>query len=270
MFTVVKNQLKVCFLSVKYNIMKEMLNKVTFVTNVLFMILNNATFIVQWVILFSLKDDIGGYSFKEVMVLWGVAASTYGLSHILFARAFSLPDLIINGKLDSFLVQPKNVLLGVITSSSSTSAIGDLIYGYALILITSATQGAMVLIKNVLLFSFFTITGTVILTSFAVIMGSLSFYLVRADILGNNFISMLTSFATYPDGIFKGAVKFILTFIIPVGMAQYIPVHVITKFSLTAMLVVTGYAFAGMALSVLVFYRGLKRYSSSNLFEMRA
>ena len=45
MLTAVKNQLRVCALSVKYNIMREMLNKVTFVTNVLFIILNNETFI---------------------------------------------------------------------------------------------------------------------------------------------------------------------------------------------------------------------------------
>lgn len=72
MLTAVKNQLRVCALSVKYNIMREMLNKVTFVTNVLFMMLNNATFIVQWVILLRLRDDVGGYTMREVMLLWGL------------------------------------------------------------------------------------------------------------------------------------------------------------------------------------------------------
>ena len=96
MLTAVKNQIRVCGLSVKYNIMREMLNKVTFLTNILFMMLNNATFIVQWVILLRLKDNVGGYKMEEIMMLWGLAAGTFGLSHILFARVFSLPDLIIN------------------------------------------------------------------------------------------------------------------------------------------------------------------------------
>ena len=60
-----KNQIKVMFLSVKYNIMKQMTNRVTFVTNVIFMILNNASFILQWIILFRLKDEIGGYTLKK-------------------------------------------------------------------------------------------------------------------------------------------------------------------------------------------------------------
>ena len=69
MLMAVKNQIKVLMLSVKYNIMKQMVNKVTFVTNILFMILNNASFIIQWIILFSLKDEIGGYTMKEVLLL---------------------------------------------------------------------------------------------------------------------------------------------------------------------------------------------------------
>ena len=125
MLTAADNQLRVCLLSIKYNVMREMLNKTTFLTNIGFMILNNATFILQWIILFRLKEDIGNYTMKEVMLLWGLAASSFGLARILFARAFSLPDLIINGKLDSYLVQPKNVLLSVITSDTNTSAIGD-------------------------------------------------------------------------------------------------------------------------------------------------
>ena len=73
----VKKQIKVMFLSLKYNIMKQMINKVTFITNIVFMILNNASFIVQWIILFSLKDNIGGYTINQVVLLWGFASSTY-------------------------------------------------------------------------------------------------------------------------------------------------------------------------------------------------
>ena len=59
MLTAVKNQMRVCLLSVKYNIMREMVNKVTFLTNICFMLLNNATFLVQWFILLRLREDVG-------------------------------------------------------------------------------------------------------------------------------------------------------------------------------------------------------------------
>ncbi len=52
MLTAVKNQVRVCVLSIKYNIMREMINQVTFLMNVTFMILNNASILIQWFILF--------------------------------------------------------------------------------------------------------------------------------------------------------------------------------------------------------------------------
>ena len=145
----VKKELKVFILSFKYAVMREMLNKTTFITNILFMILNNASFIVQWIILYSLKSNIGGYSLKEVLLLWALAASTYGVAHLFFENAFNLSDIINNGKLDSYIVQPKNILLSSITSEIKISAIGDILYGYIILFIYGIT------IKNFLLFTLF-------------------------------------------------------------------------------------------------------------------
>ena len=60
MLTEVKNQFKVTRLSIKYAVMRELLNKVTFLSNVIFMMLNNASMLVQWIVLYSIKDNMGG------------------------------------------------------------------------------------------------------------------------------------------------------------------------------------------------------------------
>ena len=117
MLTAAKNQIKVSLVTIKYALMREMLNKVTFLTNIIFMILNNACFIVQWIILYSIKDNVGGYTFKQILLLWGIAAGTYGISRFFFKNAFHLSETINNGKLDSYLVQPKNVLISSVLSN---------------------------------------------------------------------------------------------------------------------------------------------------------
>ena len=88
MLMAVKNQIRVTIKTTQYALMKEMLNKVTFITNIIFMILNNSCFIIQWLILFKLKGDVGGYSFSQILLLWGIAAGTYGFSHFFFQKAF--------------------------------------------------------------------------------------------------------------------------------------------------------------------------------------
>ena len=263
MLTVVKNQILVCMLSVKYNIMREMLNKVTFLMNVTFMILNNASILIQWFVLFRLREDIGGYTMREVMLLWGLMAASFGLSHILFARVYSLPELIVSGKLDSYLVQPKNVLLGVMTSSTNISAIGDLLYG--LILLAVCGLG----VRGFLFSLLFVVTGMIILTAFALFLGSLAFWFVRVEMLSGEMVMGLISFATYPDGIFQGISRFLLYFIMPVGMIVYHPVHILVRFDAGMFFTVLGYACLLSAVAAMVFYGGLRRYASSSLMEAR-
>lgn len=263
MLTVVKNQLKVIFLSVKYNIMREMTNRVSFLTNVSFMVLNNAAFILQWLLLFHLKEDIGGYSLNDIMILWGLVATTYGLSHIFFQNAYALPELIMNGKLDAYLVQPKNILLGVITSGTNPSAIGDLIYGYLVLFIFKFSP------INLLLFTYFSILGTIILTAFIIIVGSISFLIVRGDMVAETLTNLLINFSTYPDTIFKEGIRLLLYLIVPVGFVVYLPLKVILSFNLLSFLAITGFTIGITLLSFFIFYQGLKRYSSSNLMIAR-
>ncbi len=263
MLMAAKNQLRVLLLSVKYNIMREMTNQITFLMNVLFMVLNNATFVIQWFLLFQLKDDIGGFGFGEVLTLWGLAACTFGLSHIFFHRVFELPELIMNGKLDAFLVQPKNVLLGVISSGTSPSAIGDLIYGYLVFCIFNFS------LPGLLLFTLMSILGAIIMTAFAVIVGSLSFWIVRGDMVAQNLNYAVVHISTYPDGIFKNGIRLILYTLIPVGLINYLPLKVILHFHPLQGLMVLGSTVIMVLLAFFLFYRGLKRYSSSSLMVAR-
>ena len=255
----VKNQIKVMILSFKYAVMREMLNKVTFLSNIIFMILNNSFFIIQWVVLFSLRENVGGYTFNQVLMLWAIASGTFGFAHFFFKKAYSLSDTITNGKLDAYLVQPKNVLISCITSDVSPSALGDLIYGYIVIFLSGIT------ISKFILYTFFVISGGIIMVDIAIILGSLSFYISKSDMIaetGNNF---MIYFATYPDGIFKGIVKIILFTIIPIGITTYIPVWVLTKFNLFYIVGVIAFAICITIFAFVIFYKGLKRYSSSNL-----
>ena len=263
MLTAVKNQLRVIRLSIKYALMRSMLNKVTFFSNIIFMILNNASFIIQWVVLFALKEDIGGYTFKQVLLLWGLAASTYGFSRFFFKRAFDLSETINNGKLDVYLVQPKDVLISAITMDIEPSALGDMIYGYIMFFIYGFS------ISGFSLFTLFTICGGLMVTAIAVILGSLSFWFQKSDVVADTGNSLMVNFATYPDGIFKGLAKVFLYTIVPVGFVNYIPLHILSEFNIYLLIVVVCITSLFVLLAFIIFNTGLKKYSSSNLMIAR-
>lgn len=259
MLTEAKKQIRVTFITIKYAIMREMLNKGTFLMNISFMILNNATFIIQWLVLYGIKDNVGGYTFSQILLLWGMAASTFGFTHFFFEKAYSLSDLITNGKLDSYLVQPKNVLISAITSEVQSSALGDMIYGIIMLIVSGFT------ITKGILFILFSICGGIIMTDIAIIYGSLSFWFKKSDMIADTANSFVTHFATYPDGIFEGAIRIIFYTIIPVAFINYIPIWIMTTFNLKLTLIVIAITIIWTILAFKVFYKGLKNYSSSNL-----
>lgn len=263
MLMAVKNQIKVVLLSIKYSLMRQMVNKFTFISNIVFMIINNASMIIQWIIIYSIKDTIGSYTLKSVILLWGFASSTYGVAHFFFKNAFDLSDFINTGRLDTILVQPKNTLLSTITTDVRVSAIGDLIYGYILLFIYGVTP------INFIVFTILSILGGLIITSVAIINGSLAFWFGRSDSIANTVESIIVLTSTYPEDIFNSFVKLLLYTIIPVGLVGYIPVHIMENITLVPILVIFAFTILFIIASNLVFYAGLKKYSSSSLMNAR-
>ncbi len=101
------------------------------------------------------------------------------------------------------------------------------------------------------LFTLFIIAGGIMMTAITVILSSLSFWLNKSDIIAETGISMMTHFATYPDGIFKGITKILLYTIIPVGIINYIPVKLLIEFDIRLFLLVM---LATVVLTTLAFW----------------
>lgn len=259
MLTEVKKEIKLTLLSVKYNIMREMANPLSFVLNVIFMMLNNATFLVQWAILFTLKDSFGIYGFKEVCLLWGLSAASYGFAHILFHGAFTLSEDIENGSLDQYLILPRDTLICSITSSTSISAIGDFLYGIILSIVFYHS------ISDIILIILFTILGAFIYTAFGIIYSSFAFLFTKTSDFSYSIFNMFITFSLYPETVFNKVIRIIFYTFIPVAFAVYLPVGVILNFNILNILLITLFTIFIMLMSYYIFYNGLKKYTSSNL-----
>lgn len=259
MLTAVKNNLKIMFLSIKYNLMRQMENNVAFVTSVLMMIFNNASFIIQWVTIFSITETVGNYTLNDVMLFWAVSSGAFGIAHIMFNGIWKLPQYIEEGTLDSYLTTPKNILCYVATSSLDPSAFGDLIYGYIALIIFNFS------IKNIFLYTLLIIFGALIYASFVCICNTLSFYIYKSSSLSEALSSVFLNTSLYPDVIFNKGLKIICFTIIPSAIAAWIPVYILMEFSLIKLLILIIFTIIIVTFAFYFFHKGLKRYSSSNL-----
>ena len=264
MLMAVKGNLKLMFLGIKYNIMKCMENKVAFATSVIMMIFNNATFIIQWLTIFAIKESVGGYSLNDVMLFWAVSSGANGLAHIFFNGVNKIPQYIEEGKLDAFLTTPKNPLCYVLSSSTEPSAWGDLIYGYIALIIFNFS------IKNILLYSILIIFGALIYASIICMFNTLTFIFYKSSEVTGVITSALLNSSLYPDVIFGRAVKIIFFTIVPSGFACWIPVHLIMSFNPINLIILIVATIIFVSLAFILFNKGLKHYSSSNLMGARS
>lgn len=244
----------------KFNISSVMEYRVNFLIQSFGMMLNNSAFIFFWWILFNNVPSIGGYGFKEEMMLWALSSSSFGICFMIFGNVSQITRMILNGELDTYLLQPKDTLLNIVCSKTVISAWGDALYGIIMFFILNGFN-----IPKFLLFFMFCILGGIIMASMLITFHSLSFFSGNTESLAQTATEFLISFSIYPEGIFSNGIKFILYSIIPAAFMVYIPASVIESFSILKLLLVIGATLLWVAIAYFTFYKGLKKYESGNL-----
>lgn len=256
----VKKSLHLMLYYLKFNVASVMEYRMSFLIQCFGMILNNSAFIFFWWILYSNVKNIGGYGFKEEMMLWAIMSSSFGVCFILFGNVNRITRMILNGELDTYLLQPKDPLINILCSKTMASAWGDTLYGIILFFFLKGLD-----IRSFLLLLLFCITGALIFSAVLVTFHSLSFYTGNTEGLTQLVTEFLISFSIYPEGIFNNGIKYLLYTIIPVAFMVYIPAKVLNHFSPILLFEILGVSLVWIVIAYIMFYKGLKRYESGNL-----
>lgn len=260
-----KRHLKIAFRYFKVNLASAMEYRSSFFMQAFGMALSNATFIFFWWVAFSqVGGRIGGYDFQDVMFIWALCSSAFGLSHVLFANADHLTRLIVTGELDTFLLQPCNLLLNVCCARTSLSAYGDLLYGVVLMALTQGGNGAAWLF-----YALGVPVGAMLITAIGLTAHTLTFYFGDASFAGSMSQEFVVNFCIYPEGIYNGVVRGLMFSLIPAAFIVHVPLRLVRNFSVGWLLLWLGASMAYCAFAAWFFYRGLKKYESGNLIITR-
>lgn len=260
-----KRHLKIALRYFKVNLNSAMEYRASFLTQAFGMALSNATFVFFWWVAFSqVGGRIGGYEFRDVMFIWALCSSAFGLSHVLFDNANQLTRLIVTGELDTFLLQPCNLLLNICCARTSLSAYGDLLYGVVLMALTQGGNG-----QAWLFFALGVPVGALLMAAIGLTAHTLTFYFGDASIVGSMSQEFVVSFCIYPAGIYPRAVQLLMYSLIPAAFIAHVPLRLARNFTVGWLLVWLAASVAYCAFAVWFFYRGLKKYESGNLIVTR-
>src|SRR5262245_13238903 len=251
MFSQLRNYLGMAAAYTRLNLNAQLEYRGAFVAQVAAMFLNDGVWLVFWALFFTRFPVLHGWQISDVVTVWALTASSFGLAHAIYGNALHLAALIAQGQLDVWMLYPRALLSHMLLGRMNASSWGDALFGYVVYFVFVQPG-----LPHALLFVALSLSATLLFVGFSVLTGSLSFFLGNAAGLGEQWRNAMITFSTYPAILFDGAVKVLLFTLIPAGFVSYLPIQALRNLSLLD----AGLALAG-ALAVLfvgagVFYLG--------------
>ncbi|MCB9418687.1 MAG: ABC-2 family transporter protein [Ardenticatenaceae bacterium] len=259
-----KNELNFLKTLAGINLASAMEYRASFLSQIFGMMINNGIYFVFWLIFFDRFGTIRGYNIDEIYLLFAIVTFGYGIAYMFAGNTSgNLAYLIAQGRLDYYLVFPRNVLLHVVFSRMVVSALGDLTFGVVAYLFTGRFQPI-----EILLFLLLSVLVALVLIAFAILAGSLAFFMGNSQQASHQLNMTLLTFALYPNSLFSGAARFMLYTIIPAAFIGSVPVQIIQERNGLLLLGLAGAALVLWGVATAVFYTGLRRYESGSAINV--
>jgi ABC-2 type transport system permease protein len=186
----------------------------------------------------------------------------FGLAVSLAGGVRHLGRLIEQGDLDTLLTQPRSVLVYALGLRSQPSGFGDALSGVMFI----AWSGEVSWSTLPLLVTAI-IASALIFVACGIVFFSLAFWLGKVETVARQLWELLITFSLYPEPLFGGALRLALFTLLPAGFVGYLPARVVQAASLRDAVLLAAAAIAYLAVAVVVFDRGLRRYTSASRFN---
>ncbi|MGE5599363.1 MAG: ABC transporter permease [Bacteroidota bacterium] len=247
----------------KLNLSMAMAYRGSFLSQMVFMALNDAFLLFFWWVLFTRFPAVAGWGLRDVMTLYAASATAFGLGASFCSNFLGLSRLVAEGQLDYYLAVPQDPFLHVLVAKGWFAGWGDILFGLGCLVLVGGSPMRFAVFPAV------TLAGAAVMVSFGFIYHSLSFYWGNSEALSGSIFESLLTFSLWPGEIFPPGLRVILFTLVPAGFVAYMPVGLLRRFSWPGFLGLLGAAALSVIAARAVFHAGLKRYESGNLIMMR-
>lgn len=251
---------------VLFNLRAAMAYRVSFVSQVVFMVLNDVFLLFFWWIFFqTYRSRVPDWQMADVFYVYAVSTGSFGMGVAICGNTFLISKLVAEGQLDYYLSLPRHPLWHLLVSRMNVSAIGDLLFACGVYWLTPQPSLLGFLVLLVMMAA-----SAVIFVSCCVMAHCMTFIWGNSEGFAGLYTQALLAMSLYPRNVFERGVQVALFTIIPVGFMTFIPVDVVRAFDWRGALAVLAAAGVAAFLAERFFAWGLRRYESGNLLAARS
>ena len=240
-------------------------SKVDFLMGLLGFFLTQVMGIAFLYLVFEQIPSLQGWTLDQLIFIYGFAQIPRGIDHLLTDNIWMVAwRLVINGDFDRYMLRPMNIFFQVIAEKLQPDALGELLIGAILVVISLGKGIVIVDAGRILLFVVSVLAGALIYTSIKLFFASLAFWVK----ISGPFLQVayeMANFAKYPTEIYAKAIRFIITWVIPFAFVAYLPASFFLKQEVSAAVIGIECMIAVVfwCIAYAVFNHGTKVYESA-------
>jgi ABC-2 type transport system permease protein len=182
-----------------------------------------ATALAPLLVVFGLHRGVAGWSFGEALVVVGfftlLQAVMEGAMNPSFA---SVVEHVRRGTMDHVLMKPADAQFLVSTARFHPWRSVNLLTATAMFVVAFRELGRAPALADAASGAMLFLTATVILHALWTFAMCTVFFAVRTDNLTDVFSAVFDA-ARWPSSVFRGAVRLVLTFVVPLGLMTTVP-----------------------------------------------
>ncbi|WP_327180012.1 ABC transporter permease [Streptomyces sp. NBC_01335] len=174
-------------------------------------------------LMFGHVDVLGGYSLPEIALLYGMAATAFGLADLLLGSLDRIGERVRDGTFDTLLVRPVPVLVQVAADRFALRRVGRIVQGlmvlgYALVVLDIDWTPLKVLLVPLAVVSGGAFFGAVYVGGSVV-----QFFAQDAAQVQNSFTYGGQTLLQYPPSVFARELVRGVTFVVPLAFVSWLP-----------------------------------------------
>ncbi len=216
-------------------------------------------------LVFRQVPSLQGWTLEQLIFIYGFAQIPRGIDHLLTDNIWLIAwRMVLSGDFDRYMLRPMNLFFQVIAEKLQPDALGELLVGGILLVIS--LQKGIVIVDGVHMVLFFVsvMAGALIYTAIKLFFASLSFWVkISGPFLQTAY--EMADFAKYPTEIYHRAIRFVITWIIPFAFVAYLPASFFLKAEVSPGIIGIECIMAVVLFSIayVVFTIGTRRYESA-------
>jgi len=111
------------------------------------------------------------------------------------------------------------------------------------------------------------VASAIVFAACGIVFFSLVFWLGKVESVATQLWDLLITFSVYPEPLFGGTLRLLLFTVLPAGFVGYLPARIVHEPSMVNVMTLMTGAIVYLCTAVLIFERGMRRYSSGSRFS---